>query len=140
MTVFENIINNLRTFFGMPEATAAEIDQHLTDQVEQAEAPATDGPDDSAEQQEEQIDDNHAQQTPSESATENEPAPMAVQEILSRLSALENENTALRGQIEELEKQPAAPVASYEQTPVEEHSDPRDRYLCDTTLRALGRK
>lgn len=125
-----NILANLRALFQNPEATEAELDQHLEDLVavqsetEEVENTTDTPPTEAAEQT------PHTEEEPQIEA--NDP----MQEILQRLNALEAENQDLRDTIDELKEEPAAGASSYtEEVPQENKSD---RYLCPNTRKALG--
>jgi len=134
MTVVDNIIANLRAFFGMPEATEAELDQHLEDQLAQpAAAEATEEePETTVEE-----DSQEAAAAEQEEQEEQEEA-SAEARILAELEAIRQENIALREQVAALNQKHLAAAAAYEEQQVE--ADPRERYLCATTLRAMGRR
>lgn len=131
MTVIDSIINNLRAFFGLPEATEAELDQHLQDQLTQ------EGPDDVGEEEAEPAGPDAEEET-AEEQEERAPEESAEQRILAELEALRQENMALSQQVAALNKKHLAAAAAYEQEQVA--ADPRERYLCNTTLRAMGRQ
>lgn len=121
MTVMDNILNNLRRFFGMEEtATAAEIDDRLEDYVAppQESAPA--------------VENEGAENRVEESAPAPEPVQANLEPLLAQIQSLQSELAALKAKA-------AAKPAEYEETAAETGDDPRERYFCSTTLRAMGR-
>jgi hypothetical protein len=132
MTVVENILANARRFFGMENATDAELDQHLEEQL-------TDEADSDESEQEasaEETDEGQEQETAAESDTQESAQGANLQAILTRLNALESENSNLREKVKNLNEKHLAAAAQYEEETAE--ADPRDAYLCSTTLRAMG--
>lgn len=128
MTVIDNIMNNLRRFFGMDEsATPAEIDDRLEDYV----APAEQGS---------QAAEGEENEAPENRAEEIAPAQEDVQAILARLQQLQESNQQLQHQLNELRTKPLAAPTQYEEAPAETGSDPRERYICSITAQAMGRK
>ena len=119
MTVMDNILSNLRRFFGMDDSTTPqELDQRLEDYVT---PPAV------------EAEENQGAEIRAE---ETEPAQEPVQ---ANLEPLMQQIFALEREVEALRKKAAAQPAAYEETPAETGGDPRERYFCSTTLKAMGR-
>jgi hypothetical protein len=135
MTITESIVSKLRTFFGQPDATEAELEQHLEDRLTETatEEDIPDDPEDTTTETAETV-----EQSPLESATETEPAPQATQVILTALTTLQESVSTLQAEVAALKKTAVSAPTDYEVKTSE--TDGRDKYLCSTTKRAMGLK
>ena len=129
-SIKDNIYASLRKFLSKPEATEAELDQALTDQVE-------------AQCTKEQDTSNSIDNPPSEEAkktVEQSKAEAPKEEVNadSNWGKLFARLDQMDKRISKVEQQPAGQETSYEEKGTEKGGDKTDRYLCPNTRKALG--
>jgi len=133
--ILDNLLANLRRFFNMEDATEAELDQKLEDEINASAGSSASEETDSPEEEPE----TEAAETETEEAsteTEESDEPTVAEQLTARLDALQAENETLQAQIEALKQRHLAAAAEYEQEPAAS-ADPREKYICSTTRRAL---
>lgn len=125
-----NILANLRKFFNMEDATEAELDQRMEDEVAAQQASSEPDPEETTAAAPATTE-SPAQQV------EEEASVTVPEEITARLDALQEENERLQAEVKALQEKHLAAAAEYEAKPAE--ADPRDKYLCSITRQALAR-